>query len=48
MIVGTFLAFDKHFNLVLSETEEFRRIKPKKAGITKRNGIILEFYEILI
>ena len=32
MIVGTFLAFDKHFNLVISETEEFRRIKPKKKG----------------
>jgi small nuclear ribonucleoprotein B and B' len=32
MLVGTFLAFDKHLNLVISETEEFRPIKPKKKG----------------
>ena len=32
MIVGTFLAFDKHMNLVLSETEEIRVIKAKKKG----------------
>lgn len=28
-IVGTFLAFDKHLNLVLSESEEFRTLKSK-------------------
>mmetsp|Transcript_16326 Transcript_16326/g.23932 ORF Transcript_16326/g.23932 Transcript_16326/m.23932 type:complete len:169 (-) Transcript_16326:98-604(-) len=29
IVVGTFLAFDKHLNLVLSETEEFRTIRSK-------------------
>ena len=32
MLVGTFLAFDKHMNVVLSETEEFKRIKAKNPG----------------
>ncbi|KAL4482817.1 hypothetical protein ABPG72_022377 [Tetrahymena utriculariae] len=36
MLVGTFLAFDKHLNLVLSETEEFRPIKPKTKGEPER------------
>jgi small nuclear ribonucleoprotein B and B' len=31
-IVGTFLAFDKHLNLVLSEAEEFRTLKTKGGG----------------
>jgi small nuclear ribonucleoprotein B and B' len=31
-IVGTFLAFDKHLNLVLSDAVEYRTLKTKKSG----------------
>lgn len=29
-IVGRFMAFDRHLNLVLADSEEFRRLPPKK------------------
>lgn len=35
-ILGTFLAFDKHLNLVLSEAEEFRMLKQKGAILEER------------
>ena len=31
-MVGTLLAFDRHMNLVLGDTEEYRKVKSKKAG----------------
>ena len=32
-MVGTFMAFDRHMNIVLGDTEEYRRIKSKKGQV---------------
>lgn len=36
MMVGTFIGFDKHLNMVLADTEEHRLLKPKKKGDPQR------------
>jgi len=45
MFVGTLLAFDKHMNFVLADTEEYRRIKSKNQEpdkeIKRALGLIL-------
>jgi small nuclear ribonucleoprotein B and B' len=36
VLVGVFMAFDRHMNIVLGETQEFRRVRTKKvAGLAE-------------
>lgn len=36
MMVGTFLAFDKHMNVVLADADEYRIVKNRKTGQEKQ------------
>ena len=42
MLVGTFMAFDRHMNIVLGDTEEYRRIKSKKGQVETSRFILTD------
>ncbi len=39
-LVGTFMAFDRHMNLVLADCEEYRTIKGKKGKLREHDNTI--------
>lgn len=43
MMVGTFLAYDKHMNIVLSDTDEYRIVKKKdvQKQIKRTLGLVI-------